>query len=921
MAVDRKVFGGIRNKILFWFLIILIPLTLGMVSVGYWYGKGLKEEQIECFLNRTVEMVRKEVYSFIEAKKSRVIDFSSDGFIRDALLEINLTRPDNKDVVEKLNHHLAVNKVPLDSDIMSIMVIDLHGRCVASSQGIWLGKDFSKKDYFIEGLRQGIFVTDLYLCEDLDVHDITMSGILTDRKSGASIGVLAICFRGSALSNITRSWDVTKGKDTPRFHGMGRTGEVFIVNEDHRMITESRFVEDAILRQIVYTEPVRGAFSTGKETTGIYLDYRGVEVFGSARLIDASSSGRWVTVAKKDLAEVIEPIKGLRNIGIGLCIVGAGIVAIVAFFIARSITKPVHKLVTAMEKVAEGDLDYRISLISKDEIGYLSNSFNEMTSSLKRSRDEHRTLFNEGIDAMFVIGEGEKITDVNEGACDLLGRERNAILGTNISEFIGYSNNIVKEAIGKTWTLEIGGEHPTLTVSLTCKKSEEVLCELDLKRIENGIYAVFRDITERKRLEQEISDEKQRLDDIVTEMGAGLSLVDRDMKVVWMNKTLSTWFGEQKDLEGSLCYSAYWDNKEVCHECPARETFVTGTVQKSIHTHTTPDGKRKWYTVTTSPIKDSKGYVTHVLELIQDITEEKQAEEEFKRLHDSVVQANTRLELYINKLKSTQQQLIQSEKMASVGQLAAGVAHEINNPLSYISSNINILNSYVERMEKFLKKCDEGKPIFEKGDFTQIMTFFREVQDLRKEIELDFVLQDFRAIVNDSCGGVEQIKRIISNLTTFSRVDEELPRNVNLNRIIDGILTVVWGELKYKAEIIKEYGDIPDIKCYPQQLGQVFMNLLTNAAHSIEGNGKITIKTYKAGNNIYVEVKDTGKGMPEEIQSKIFEPFFTTKEPGKGTGLGLTVAYNIVQKHFGRIEVSSKVGEGTTFAVVIPIRG
>ncbi|MGR3310172.1 MAG: ATP-binding protein [Candidatus Brocadiales bacterium] len=924
MATYKKVSGSIGRKILFWFLVITIIPSVAATVIDHWYSKKLMEEQFLGLLDKTADMVSKEVRDFIASKEAKVVDFSADGLIREGLVVITSGEPGNKKVVEKLNYHLSINKVPLDPDIIEAFVIDLHGRIIVSSNEALLGKDVSDKDYFTEGWRHGIYISDLHHPPAATPSEpiMTMSRIITNIRTGESLGWMVITIRGNPLSNVTRSWDKTKDKSIPRFRGMGRTGEVYIVNEDLLMVTESRFVENAVFKQVVDTEPARMAFSMGEELSGVHTGYRGVKVLGAARLIDEM---RWVVLAEKDLTEVMEPIKGLEGMHVGLSIMGVVAVVIIGILITRSLTKDISKLVTATKKVAEGDLDYRISTTSRDEFGYLSNSFNEMTHNLKKSGEEIRALFDDGVDAMFVLSDGERITEVNKSACALLGRERNTLVGANISGFIGNHETMgakkrVTEAIENTWTLEAGKIHPTLDVSLTSKEGDDVLCELDIKRIEHGVYAVFRDITERKRLELAIGEEKERLDIIVSEIGAGLSLVDRDLKIVWINKIQSSWFGSLKDIQGMRCFNAYWNAKEGCQDCPTQKTFITGTVEKILHSHINSDGKQKWYSITSSPLKDRKGRVTHVLELFEDVTKEKLAEEEFKKMHESVVQANVKLEQSIKELKSTQQQLIQAEKMASVGQLAASVAHEINNPLSYVDNNLGMLTKYSERMEEFLEKCENGKPILEGGNITHVKAFFEEVENLKKEIKLDFILDEFGEIIKESRSGVEQIKKIVSSLSTFSHVGEDLPINADLNKIIEGVLAMLWVELKYKAEVFKEYGDISEIRCYPQQLGQVFMNLLTNAAHAMEDKGKITIKTYQTENNICVEIKDTGKGIPEDVQSKIFEPFFSTKEPGKGTGLGLTVAYNIIQKHFGKIEVSSKVGKGTTFSVTLPIK-
>jgi PAS domain S-box-containing protein len=336
---------------------------------------------------------------------------------------------------------------------------------------------------------------------------------------------------------------------------------------------------------------------------------------------------------------------------------------------------------------------------------------------------------------------------------------------------------------------------------------------------------------------------------------------------------------------------------------------------------TSRKGKKIYIGDSIAPIGSDKKNIIGVVISFHDVTNRKKAGKDFKRLHKSVIQANTKLKHTINELELTQQQLIRTERMSTFGQLAAGFAHQVNNPVSYIYNNFDLLAKYSERMEKFLKKCEEGKHIFEKREPAQMMAFFEEIQDLRKEIKLDVILENFVEIIKESTSGIERIKSIVSDMNLSSCIGGDLPIPANLNNVLDGILALVFGEIKHKVEIIKEYGDIPEIKCHPPQIGQVFMNLLSNAAHAIEGKGKINIKTYKNGNDVCVEIKDTGKGMPEEIQGKIFEPFFTTKEQEKNAGLGLTVAYNIIHKYSGKIDVSSRIGEGSTFTIVLPTEG
>ncbi|MCK5346570.1 MAG: GHKL domain-containing protein, partial [Candidatus Heimdallarchaeota archaeon] len=179
--------------------------------------------------------------------------------------------------------------------------------------------------------------------------------------------------------------------------------------------------------------------------------------------------------------------------------------------------------------------------------------------------------------------------------------------------------------------------------------------------------------------------------------------------------------------------------------------------------------------------------------------------------------------------------------------------------------------------------------------------------------------EDVQDLIGESSEGIERVSEIVQNLMTFSRVDETKCKEADINECLENTIKVIWNELKNKAKIIKEYGELPFVKCSPQQLNQVFMNFLINAAHAIEKEGEIKIKTWQDGKDIFVSISDTGHGIPAENINKLFEPFFTTKEVGKGTGLGLSIANEIIQNHNGKINVESEVGRGTTFTVTIPV--
>lgn len=259
----------------------------------------------------------------------------------------------------------------------------------------------------------------------------------------------------------------------------------------------------------------------------------------------------------------------------------------------------------------------------------------------------------------------------------------------------------------------------------------------------------------------------------------------------------------------------------------------------------------------------------------------------------------------VDELEASQSQLLQSEKMASIGQLAAGVAHEINNPVGFVNSNLGSLKKYSEQIISLLERCRKGQA--SEADFAAI--------------DFDYLKDDLGDLLDESREGLERVKKIVVDLKNYSRIDESAWQDADLNSAIESTLNVAWNELKYKADVIRELGDLPPVPCVAAQINQVVMNLLVNAVHAIEIHGSITVRSGHDDTWVWIEVADTGKGMTPAVMKRIFEPFYTTKPVGKGTGLGLSLSYDIVRKHDGRIEVSSEVGVGTTFRVMLPVRG
>lgn len=256
----------------------------------------------------------------------------------------------------------------------------------------------------------------------------------------------------------------------------------------------------------------------------------------------------------------------------------------------------------------------------------------------------------------------------------------------------------------------------------------------------------------------------------------------------------------------------------------------------------------------------------------------------------------------IDEVESTHRQLLQSEKLAAIGQLAAGVAHEINNPVGFVNSNLGTLGKYGQQMIDLLDKCRRGEAA--EADFAAF--------------DYDYLRGDLPALLQESRDGLERVRRIVADLKDFARIDQSDAEDFDLDRGLESTLNVVWNELKYKATVTREFGKPPPVRCIGAQINQVALNLLVNAGQAIVEHGTITVRSGFNDETVWFEVIDSGCGMSAEVLPHIFEPFYTTRPAGKGTGLGLALAYDIVRKHGGRIEVDSELGRGSRFRVTLP---
>jgi PAS domain S-box-containing protein len=424
---------------------------------------------------------------------------------------------------------------------------------------------------------------------------------------------------------------------------------------------------------------------------------------------------------------------------------------------------------------------------------------------------------------------------------------------------------------------------------------------------------------ERKRSEQMLRESRGKLNAILESIGDPMLMLDKDLSITWSNGASRKVFG--RDGAGQKCFQLFHRQETPCDlgSCIVREAFEDGKPHSyDVQVVDTEGQTRYFHCTATAALRDAEGHPTAVIEIARDITDRKSVE--------IIKTAYARVEKANRELKEMQLQLVQSEKLASIGQLAAGVAHEMNTPVGFVACNFETLESYVKKICRLLEAYEGLVQKVGTADDRELVEAVRLIQELRAGIRLDFILKDLASLFEDSREGLERVTDIIRNLRDFARADRASDlSSYDINEGIQATLTVARNEIKYDAEVYTEFGDIPQILCNPGQINQVFLNLLINAAQAIRSQprqtkGSITVRTYETETDVVCEIEDDGPGISAVNLPRIFDPFFTTKPPGKGTGLGLSVSYDIVvNKHRGQISVESEENQGAKFTVRLPL--
>ncbi len=577
------------------------------------------------------------------------------------------------------------------------------------------------------------------------------------------------------------------------------------------------------------------------------------------------------------------------------------VLAMLGVFLRR-VLKPLQRLERAAHTIGAGNLNEPLGTFYHDELGEVASAFESMRTGLRgqmqvrekaeamlqASMQRFRGLVESLNDLIWETDREARYTYISPQVQNLLGYTPDEMLGKTPFDFMPPA-----EAARLRDRIQELLVHPMpfhgLENAALHKAGHRVEFEtngvpiFDKNGVFDGYRGIDRDVTWRKEAEAE----KSRLLSAIEQSDDIVIISDPQGNIVYVNAAFEriTDYSREEVLgqHTRLLKSGYHDNafyQRMWSTLKAGESFHATMLDRR------KNGELFYTEKTISPLRDAQGNITHYVCTAKDITE---------RHH-------------------TEQQMRQTEKLASIGQLAAGVAHEINNPVAYVGANINSLARYSEEL---FRLCDA---YLQTQAAPHDAAAAERLRALMREVDVDFLRQDIRSLISESGEGIERVRQIVRDLKDFSRQDTGVWELADLHRGLDSTLNIVRNELKHKAEVVREYGELPQVECVPAQLNQVFMNLLVNAAQAIESHGTITVRSGHEGDMVWVEVADTGAGIPPENVKRLFEPFFTTKPVGLGTGLGLSLSYGIVQKHGGYIEVDSEPGRGSRFRVWLPVR-
>ncbi len=405
------------------------------------------------------------------------------------------------------------------------------------------------------------------------------------------------------------------------------------------------------------------------------------------------------------------------------------------------------------------------------------------------------------------------------------------------------------------------------------------------------------DITEQRNAQLALQQSEEHFRAFFENATVGMATTDTMMRFTSVNTALCQLLGYRREELLSLKWSELTHPDDLAANLVRFDRTVSGAINDTVvrKRYLRKDGATVHTVNTVRCLRNEDNSIKYFIVLVEDISQRVATEKE---------------------LIGLRRHLLQQDKMASIGLLASGIAHEINNPLGFISSNIVTLKKYRERLESYLGALEQAL----QGDNRE--ECLMGINAIRESLKIDRIRKELPQLIEESADGTGRIKAIITDLKRFIRTDESSPMEpADLNECIRSVITIVNNEIKYVATLSLDLGELPLVSCNPQQISQVLMNLLINAAQAIVSQGEITLKSRHETGLVHITVRDSGCGIPDEEIPRIFQPFFTTKEIGRGTGLGLSISSDIIRRHGGSIRVESSVGVGSLFTITLPVNG
>ena len=856
---------SLLKKILAAIIVILLPIIVSLIYI-YHNDKQFLIDNIQKELTVIADAYEGQIYQFLEMSRSRVNDFASDGIIREHFQDIIEGRESGD---KFLNDYLIKNKKSVDKSIHSISLMTFDGRILVSTDRSRIGKQFEidAAPAHVDG-RSPFIGTEVNFS---GMEQIVSLAPVFSIRHDIPLGIIVNHIFLTELNRLLTG-KLTKSLSTENKEGhKRRTFEVYLVNGARLMITESRFIKESILRQAVNTAPVNACLEEDREMSGLYPDYRGIEVAGASMCIP---SMKWTLLAEIDTKEVLAPLVKMRRNAIIASIGVIGIIILFFIFIFRNVIVPLRNISGAAEGIASGNYEITVPVQSHDEIGRLAALFNKMgqeienrTNLLKNSEERLRAIIDNSASVIYLKDTDGKYLLVNRRFKELFRITNQEITGKTDFDLFPeefartFRENDIKVLRANThiefdeMAPQDDGIHNFISVKFPVS---------NIAGVPLAVCGISTDITERKRLTEERLELQKKYEELVNNLNVGIYRISEGGDIIEANSTAIMLSGaESREALFKHNVRDFFVNKKEFREFIDR-ILIEGSITNMELELVSVTGNKYYASISAVRKRDKAGKI-YIDGIMEDVT----------------------------KFKSLEVQLRLSQKMEAVGQLAAGIAHDFNNILTGITGYGTLLT---------MKTAKD--PVL-KGYASQIL-----------------VLAERAAILTQG-------------LLAFSRKQIMNPEVHDLNEIAKRFVQILAGIIGGNIEVISRLSDqnLP-VMTDSSQIEQVLMNLAANSKDALAGGGTITIetslistvnvplnKTNSSAKEKFALLRftDSGMGIPTELRDKIFDPFFTTKEVGKGTGLGLSMVHGIIEQHNGIITVESEVSKGTTFNIYLPI--